>query len=323
VSRYASQRVLVIGGLGFIGSNLTTRLLDEGAHVTILTPSRERHADQARAFEQVGATIVEGDIRNDTVVASVAGTPSVVFNLSGQSGAVRSMEDPWTDLDVNCRGNLVLLEALRVLNPRAKVVLAGSRLQYGRPTRVPVPEDDAADALCLHAIHKRTAEQYLRLYGKLFGLRFAVARVTNPYGPGQPSGRTAYGVINRWIHQALAGDVLTVYGDGAQQRDYVHVDDVVRALVALGADAASDGRSYNVGSGTGTRMLDAAETIIDVVGGGRIQHVEWPALAAEIETGDFVADVSKIARDLEWRPAIGLREGLERTANHYRARVTS
>lgn len=320
---YASERVLVIGGLGFIGTNLTTRLLDEGARVTILTPSRERHEDQARAFEHAGAAIVEGDIRDHAIVTGVVGGQSVIFNLSGQSGAVRSMEDPWTDLDVNCRGNLVLLEAVRTSNPAAKIVLAGSRLQYGRPSRLPVPEEDVAAALCVHAIHKRTAEQYLQLYGQLFGLRFAVARVTNPYGPGQPSGRTSYGVINRWIHQALAGDVLTVYGDGAQQRDYVHVDDVVDALMRLGSNAASDGRCYNVGSGTGTRMIDAAQAIIDAAGGGRIQRVEWPPIAAEIETGDFVADVSRIGRELGWRPAIGFRDGLERTAAHYRARVVS
>ena len=114
------------------------------------------------------------------------------------------MEDPWTDLDVNCRGNLVLLEAMRARNPHAKLVFAGSRLQYGSPTRMPVAEDDAGDPLCLHAVHKRTVEEYLRLYGALFGLRFTIARVTNPYGPGQPTGRTAYGVINRLIHLALA-----------------------------------------------------------------------------------------------------------------------
>jgi UDP-glucose 4-epimerase len=179
------------------------------------------------------------------------------------------------------------------------------------------------EALCLHAIHKRTAEQYLRLYRRLFGLRFATARVTNPYGPGQPTGRTAYGIINRWIHLALAHQPLTIYGDGGQQRDYVHVDDVVEALIVLGVTAASDGGVYNVGSGVGTRMADAAKLIVDVVGGGTIERAEWPRLAAEIETGDFVADVSKIARELGWRPSVSLRDGLERTAAHYRARVAS
>jgi nucleoside-diphosphate-sugar epimerase len=242
----------------------------------------------------------------------------IVFNLAGQSGAVRSMEDPWTDLDVNCRGTLVLLEALRAAGSRAKVVVAGSRLEYGRAARLPVAEDAPGEPLCLHAVHKRTVEEYLRLYGRLFGVRYAVARVTNPYGPGQPRGRTAYGVINRLIHLALAGETLTIYGDGSQLRDYVHVDDVVTALVALAESSAADGRAYNVGSGVGTKLIDVAHTLVALAGRGRVQQVAWPRLAAQIETGDFVADISRIRQDLGWAPAVGLREGLERTMAHYR-----
>jgi UDP-glucose 4-epimerase len=323
VTRFEGTAALVIGGLGFIGTNLSSRLLDEGARVTIHTPARERHSEQAHVFERCGATVVEGDIRDHAAVSALVPSQAVIFNLSGQSGAVRSMEDPWTDLDVNCRGNLVLLEAVRALAPEAKLVIVGSRLQYGKPIRLPAVEDDQDQALCLHAIHKRTAEQYLQLYRRLFGVRFAAARVTNPYGPGQPSGRTAYGVINRWIHLALAAEPLAVYGDGAQLRDYIHVDDVIEALLLLGSTPASDGNVYNVGSGIGTRMIDAARLIVEVVGGGSIARVEWPRLAAEIETGDFVADVSKIARELGWQPSISLRDGLERTAAHYRARVPS
>jgi UDP-glucose 4-epimerase len=135
------MRVLVIGGLGFIGINLAERLLAESAVVTILTPSRERHAAAAAELERRGARVVEGDIRDQALMAPLVDGQQIVFNLSGQSGAVRSMEDPWSDLDVNCRGNLVLLEALREHNRDAKVVFAGSRLQYGHPEQVPVAED--------------------------------------------------------------------------------------------------------------------------------------------------------------------------------------
>jgi UDP-glucose 4-epimerase len=184
-----------------------------------------------------------------------------------------------------------------------------------------VAEDDAGDPTCLHAIHKATAEQYLRLYGTLFGLRFTVARVTNPFGPGQPRGRTAYGVINRLIHLALNDQDLTIYGDGRQLRDYVHVEDVVDALLLLASAEASEGRVYNVGSGIGTRMIDVARLIVRVAAGGRIVHVDWPALAEQIETGDFVADVSRIHRELGWKPSIPLRQGIEQTIAAYRAQV--
>jgi nucleoside-diphosphate-sugar epimerase len=162
-------------------------------------------------------------------------------------------------------------------------------------------------------------ERYLDLYSRLFGLRYSVARITNPYGPGQPSSRTAYGVINRLIHQAIANRALTIYGDGAQQRDYVHVDDVVAALIAMATSAKADGRAYNVASGTGISMIDLAKEVIAIAGAGRIEHVEWPALARQIETGDFIADISRIRKELGWQPRIALREGLEKTVSFYRA----
>jgi UDP-glucose 4-epimerase len=312
------SRVLVIGGLGFIGVNLAERLLTEGATLTLLTPLRERHGDQADAFERRGARVVEGDLRDRELLPHVVASQDAIFNLSGQSGAVRSMEDPWQDLDVNLRGNLVLLESVRAVAPAAKVVFAGSRLQYGKPSRLPVAEDDGGDPLCLHAVHKRTVEEYLKLYEKLFGIQFTIARITNPYGPGQPKGRTAYGVINRLIHLALAGEALTIYGAGDQQRDYIHIDDVVDALVRMALSPTANGRAYNVGSGAGTRMIDLADTIVSMVGRGRVEHVAWPALAKQIETGDFVADVSRARRELGWSPRHELRSGLEQTIAHYR-----
>ena len=177
--------------------------------------------------------------------------------------------------------------------------------------------------MCLHAIHKQTVEQYLRLYAALFGLRFTIARVTNPYGPGQPRERTAYGVVNRLIQLALAARTLPIYGDGTQRRDYVHVDDVVSALVMMSQSPASDGRAFNVGSGIGTRMIDMAEAIVDMAGGGRIEHVAWPSLASQIETGDFIADVSRIRTELGWVPSLSLRDGLRKTITFYQAHVAS
>ena len=315
----ADSRVLVIGGLGFIGVNLTAKLVESGARVTIMTPSRDRHAATAGDFEQAGVTVVSGDLRDAERMSSAVRGQHFVINLSGQSGAVKSMEDPWTDLDVNLRGNLVLLEALRAHNRDAKVVFAGSRLQYGHPDSLPVSESADKHPLCLHAIHKQAVEQYLELYARLFGIRYSVARITNPYGPGQPRSRTAYGVINRLIHQAIADRALTIYGDGVQQRDYIHVDDVVDALMTLATSSKADGRVYNVASGTGISMIDLAKQIIAIAGGGRIEHVEWPELAKQIETGDFVADISRIRAELGWQPRIPLAAGLEKTVAFYKA----
>jgi UDP-glucose 4-epimerase len=323
MSAYAGRKVLVIGGLGFIGSNLASRLAGEDATVTIVSPSRDRHGALATTFDAMGVAGVEADIRDAEAMRVAVAGQDVVFNVSGRSGAVRSMQDPWTDLDVNCRGTLVLLEALRTTNPSAKLVFAGSRLQYGRVDRLPVPEDATMAPTCLHAVHKSTIEGYLAVYERLYGQRWSAARITNPYGPGQPASTTAYGVINQMIHLALAGGTLTIYGDGAQQRDYLFIDDLARALMTLGASAASDGRAYNVGSGHGTGLIDLARLIVEIAGDGRIAHVEWPELAARIETGHFVADVSRMAAELDWRPETALADGLARTIAFYRARVST
>jgi UDP-glucose 4-epimerase len=321
VTFYRDRAVLVTGGLGFIGCHLTDRLASVGARVTVATPSRARHAESALAFERRGVRMIEADVRDKEAMRDAVAEPEVIFNLAGQSGAVRSVDDPLTDLDVNCRGSLVLLEAVRQVNRDAKIVFTSSRLAYGQAGEQPAREDRDVDPRCPHAIHKLAVEQYLRMYEQLFGLRYAIARITNPYGPGQPGGRTDYGVVNRMIHLALAGDTITVYGDGRQRRDYIYIDDVVEALLRLGERGVADKVTYNVGTGLGTPLVNMARAIMAAAGGGRLEHVPWPMLAQQIETGDFVADISRIQTDLGWQPRVALEEGLRRTVAHYRAHV--
>jgi UDP-glucose 4-epimerase len=320
---YGGRPVLVIGGLGFIGANLSRRLLASGARVTVATRQRAGHAQDAAEIEASGATIVDADIRDAEAMHNLVRGQDVVFNLAAQSGAVRSVLDPFTDLDVNGRGALVLLEALRSENRQARLVFVGSRLEYGRVGPEPVAESRPADPLCSHAVHKLMVEQYLRMYGRLFGLKSIVARVTNPFGPGQPAARAEYGIANRMIHMALSDRPLTVFGDGRQRRDYIFIDDVVDALMRLGERAAGDAPIYNVGTGVGTAFIDMARSIVAIAGGGRIELVEWPPLDEQIETGDFVADISRIGKDVGWAPAVPLHDGLERTVAFYRAHVAS
>jgi UDP-glucose 4-epimerase len=323
VSYYRDRPALVLGGLGFIGTHVTERLRGLGAHVTVATRSLAHHREAAAAFESRGVKCVGADLGDrDAMLAAVKGQ-DVIFNLAGQSGAVRSMEDPWTDLDVNCRGNLVLLEAVRLESPDAKLVFASSRLTYGHGAGEPTLEEQVPDPLCIHAVHKLAVEQYMRLYGRLYGLRFSVARLTNPYGAGQPTGRTAYGVVNRMIHQALAGETLPIFGDGHQLRDYIYIDDAVGALLRLGETRESDGRLYNVGSGVGTPLVQMARSIVRLAGSGHLALVPWPKLAGQIETGDFVADIARIRREVGWEPRTPLADGLERTVALCRSELST
>jgi len=289
--------------------------------VTVVTRSIAGHRDAAQKLAIDRVRIVEADVRDAAAMRAAVAGQDVVFNLAGQSGAVGSMEDPWTDLDVNCRGNLVLLEALRTDNPLGKIVFVSSRLTFGAGGHDPVGEDRDPKPLSVHGVHKLAAEQYLRVYGRTYGLRFSIARLTNPYGPGQPPGRTAYGVVNRLIHLALEGKTLPIYGDGAQKRDYIYIDDAVAALLTVGEATASDGHLYNVGSGVGTPLVEMARAIVRIVGSGVVEFVPWPKLAALVETGDFVANIDRIQRELGWAPGVSIDEGLKRTVAAYRAHV--
>jgi len=313
VVNYSGRRTLVVGGLGYIGTNLVAALFDAGADVTVVTPVREHHQAQWAAIEQRGGRMIEADVRHLDAMRTAVSGQDVVFNVSGQSGALQSVQAPTLDLDVNCSGNLALLEAIRLEAPGAKLVFAGSRLVYGTPQTLPVSENHALAPLCPHGVHKAMVEHYLTIYRNLHGIRSTTLRITNPYGFGQPAERRAYGVINFLIHRALAGKTLPIYGDGLQLRDYVFIGDLVSALLRSGIDPGSDGGVYNVGSGVGTSMIDMAQLVVSIVGSGRVEHQPWPPLVREIDTGDFVADITRIEREIGWRPATLLADGLRRT----------
>lgn len=318
-----TSRALVLGGLGFIGANVSRRLAARGYTVTALTRSLSAHPETAAAFAEAGITAVEANLVDSSAMARVVSGQDVIVNLAGESGAVRSLEEPLVDLDGNCRANLVLLDVIRAHNPGVKLVFVGSRLQYGKPVTLPVNEDHPRQGLSVHAVHKNAIEEYLRVYAGLFGLRYTVARVTNPFGPGQPAARVNYGVVNRMIHLALAGQAIPIFGDGTQRRDYVYVDDVSDALVLLAESDAAIGRAFNVGSGTGTALIDMATAIIQAAGGGSITHVPWPRLAEQIETGDFIADITRIEREIGWRPTTSLTDGLASTVAYQRVQQPS
>jgi UDP-glucose 4-epimerase len=310
---YNKRHVLVLGGLGFIGSNLTRALRGAGATIAVVTAHRSRHEPVASELELAGVQVIEADVRDGHAMRLAVRGQHVIFHLSCRSGAVRSVEDPAGDLDINCHGTLTVLESLRAEASTAKLVFAGSRLIYGAPRALPVGENHPLLPVCPHGVHMGTIERYLAIYADLHGIRSTALRITNAYGPGQPSTRNSYGIINFFVHLAITGKAIPIYGDGLQLRDYVFVDDVANALLLAGADVQSDGRLYNVGSGIGTRMIDVARLIVDLARSGSVESGPWPTMAKQIETGNFVADVDRIQHELGWHPAVDLKEGLQKT----------
>ena len=314
---YAGRQVLITGGTGFIGSNLLAELLDQGARVSILARSPLPESGELGSLLK-GARHFRGDVRDALLVRQAVEDQEVIFNLAGHSGSVSSNDEPFDDLDVNLRGQLELLEAVRRLGEPPVVVFASSRLVYRPAEALPVAETAPTGPVSLYGVHKLTAEMYHLLYRHLYGLRTAALRITNPYGHFQREGQNRYGIINWFIHLAVTGGELPVYGDGRQVRDYVHVDDVVRAFLAAGSDPRADGWVFNVGGGTGVAFGEMAEMVVAEAGSGRIIHRPWPEEAAKVETGDFVADIRLAEQVLGWRPAIPLTEGLRRVVAQYR-----
>ena len=273
-------------------------------------------------FERRGARIIEGDLRDRELLPPVVEGQDVIFNLSGQSGAVRSMEDPWTDLDVNLRGNLVLLESLRAAQParrrscspdRGCNTASRSGCRWAKTTwRSAVPA-------CRAQAHGRGILQALCAPVRAHTTRSRASPI--PMGPGQPKGRTAYGVINRLIHLALANEALTIYGDGAQQRDYVHVADVVDALLVMARRTAANGRAYNVASGVG-HADDRSGEPDHGARRRRPRRARRLAGAGANRSRPAISSRTSRARSASWagRRRDPLRQGLEETVAHYRAR---
>lgn len=313
---YAKQCVLVTGGLGFMGFNLVRALQRTEARVRVLSRSWPPLPGNVESTLG-GVTFFHGDIRDPAVVEEAVSGSDVIFHLAGKSGPSASNASPLEDLDVNSRGLLTLLDACRHLSPEAKIVFPSSRLVYGANPHQPTSETASTAPLSVYGIHKWAAEQYLLLYQRLYGLRVSILRITNPYGPFQRPEQNRYGVVNWFIHQAMHDQPLTVYGDGAQLRDYIHVDDVVEAFLMAGTSPKAEGRIFNVGSGHGVSFLEMAELVVRTARRGSVQHVPWPPDAAIVETGDFIADTSLIAESLGWQARIPFKAGVKDVIARY------
>jgi UDP-glucose 4-epimerase len=318
---YRGSHALVTGGLGFIGSHLATRLVDLGAHVTIvdsLIPEYGGNTHNVRDIED-RVRINLSDIRDPWSIRALVRNQDYIFNLAGQVSHLDSMEDPETDLDINGKAQLSLLEACRRINPDARVVFAASRQQYGRPQFVPVTEDHPLVPVDINGINLIAGESYHLLYHAVYGIAAASLRLTNTYGPHLLMKHGRQGFITVFIRRALEGKDLQVFGDGAQLRDFTYVDDVVEAFLATALTPEAYGRALNVGGIEPASLRDVAELCQELAGeGGAVHEAPWPPDREKIDIGSIYVDDTRLRELTGWSPKVGLREGLERTFAFYR-----
>lgn len=313
------KRALITGGLGMIGSNLAIRLVDLGAKVSILDANLEPYGANQFNIAEIAHEVetICGDIRDLALVIHYIRGKDLIYNLAGQVSHNDSLVDPFLDVSINYIGHLNVAEAVRKYNPEAKIIYSGSRLQFGRINRNPVDESHPQRPLTPYALHKFAAEKMYTYYYDIHGIRSICFRIANPYGPRGQMKHSKYTIINWFIRQAMDDQIITVFGDGDQIRDYIYISDLVEALVRAGAAEHIEHEIYNVGSGIGTPFVDMVHRIVEIVGSGRVEHVEWPSNYVNVETGDYVTDISKIRGHLDWEPHVPLEEGIHRTWQFY------
>ena len=311
---------MITGGLGFIGSNLARQLVAFGADVLLVDSLIPEYGGNLFNIDGIEGLVRVNvaDVRQQSTMSYLVKDREVVFNLAGQVSHIDSMLDPYTDLDINCRAQLFLLEACRRNNPAVKVVFAGTRQVYGRPDRLPVTEDHLVRPTDINGINKVAGEYYHLVYNNVLGVRACSLRLTNVFGPRQLIRHSRQGFIGWFIRLAIEDGEIQVYGDGSQLRDFVYVDDAADAFLRAGALDACNGEVFNVGGSTPISHRDLVALLIEVAGSGRVRYVEWPPEKKAIDIGSFYADSSRIERVTGWRPTTSLREGLQRTVDFYR-----
>jgi UDP-glucose 4-epimerase len=316
---YRDRRVLVTGALGFIGSNLCRTLADLGARVLAvdsLLPDYGGNLFNLDGYED-RVRINIADVRGHGMSYLVR-DQDVLFNLAGQVSHIDSMTDPFTDLEINCRSQLWILEAVRQNNPEVKIVYAGTRQVYGKPQRLPVDESHLLNPADVNGINKISGELYHLVYHSVYGIRASSLRLTNTFGPRQLIRHNRQGFIGWFIRQAVLGETIQLFGDGTQRRDFNYVDDVVDAFLRAGAMDAADGQVFNLGGDEPVSLLALARMLVDIAGAGAYALTPFPPDRKRIDIGDFYADTTKIRKALGWAPRVPLREGLERTIDYYR-----
>lgn len=318
---YSGARTLVTGGLGFIGSHLAKRLLELGADVTIVDSLIPEYGGNPYNVREIRdrVHINYSDIRDPWSIRYLVQEQDFIFNLAGQVSHIDSMTDPMTDLDINCRSQLSLLEACREINPAVRLVFAASRQQYGRPQFVPVTEEHPLVPVDINGINLVAGEAYHLLYNDVHGVRAASLRLTNTYGPHLLMKHDRQGFITTFIRRALEGDPIKVFGDGSQLRDFTYVSDAVDAFLAAGVTEQAYGQALNVGGLEPASLLEVARLCQELAGaGGAVETAPWPAERKKIDIGSIYVDHARLTELTGWEPSVGLKAGLAETFAFYR-----
>ena len=321
---FAGRQVLVTGGLGFIGSNLAIALRDAGATVTVVDSlSAGDGGNRENLRGELGIELCVADIAQTRVMGPLLGGCDLAFNLSGKVSHIDSVNDPLADLHANAISQLTFLETCRRFKPELPIIHTSTRQIYGKADTATVNEDSPIRPIDPNGISKFAADAYHRMFARDFGMRTAVLRLTNTFGPRQLVSHNRQGFIPWFIRTALEGNEITIYGDGRQTRDIAYVDDVVDALLRVALLPELTGQVYNVGSPFIHSVGEVAELAVELAGRGSFRLIPFPEEKKKIDVGSVACDYAAITKATGWLPKTGLRQGMARTIEFYRSRLSA
>lgn len=323
-SFFNRKKILITGGLGFIGSNLACRLVDWGGRVTLvdsLIPEYGGNLYNIKDFKD-RVTVNISDVRDRYSMEVLVQGQDFLFNLAGQTSHLDSMLDPHTDLEINCRAQLSILEACRRVNPLIKVIFASTRQVYGIPRYLPVDEKHLLYPVDVNGINKMAGEWYHIVYNNVYRIRATALRLTNTYGPRMRIKDARQTFLGIWIRRIIEGDPFEIFGDGTQIRDFNYIDDVIDAFLLAAIREEADGQVYNLGADDPVNLMDLAKLLTQIRGSGTYQVIPFPSERKVIDIGDYYADYASVQRDLGWKPKTPLKEGLRKTLEYFTQHLT-
>ena len=314
------KKVLISGGLGFIGSNLADRLVGDGAQVTIIDSMIPEYGGNMRNIHEISdkITVNFSDVRDPFSINQLISEQDYLFNLAGQTSHLDSMEEPFTDLDINAKAQLSILEACRKHNPDIRIIFASTRQIYGKPKYLPVDEKHPCHPVDVNGINKMAGEWYHILYHDVYGIPTSVLRLTNTYGPRMRIKDARQTFLGIWIRNLLEKKPIQVYGNGLQRRDYNYVDDVVDALLIAATRPEARGKIFNLGAPEPLSLEDTARLMCKLNDGASYEKIPFPEERKAIDVGDFVCDYKAFQSTFDWNPKVNFQEGISKSIDYYR-----
>jgi len=317
---YQGKKIIITGGLGFIGSSIAIKLAGIAREITLVDSLIPEYGGNVFNIEPVKdkVKINIADVRDEASMNALVKDKDFMFNMAGTLSHIDSMTNPYLDLEINCRSQLTILEACRKNNLDIKIVYAGTRGEYGKIKYSPVDELHPLIPTDVNGINKIAGEFYHILYNDVYGIRATSLRLTNTFGPRHQMKHSKQGYLNWFLRLAMDDQEITIYDEGKPKRDFTYIDDVVSAFIIACASDEANGHVYNIGSGRGVSIFESAQAVINAAKSGRIKHVVYPADKKAIEIGDYTADYSKFKNQFGWDTEISFEEGLNRSYEYYR-----